>query len=55
MQQSMNFDWALRARMQRDLLYDVGTHKDHRLANSAVLWISSQFAEMLDCIAGGDP
>ena len=51
----MNADWALRAWVQSDLLYDVGTHKDHRAAHSATLWVSAQLAEMLDCIAEGEP
>lgn len=51
----MNADWALKAWMQSDLPYDVSTHKDNCAAPFAVLWISAQFAEMLDCIAGGVP
>ena len=55
MQQSMYAQGALRRWVQSDLLHDVRTHKDHRAAHSAMLWISAQFAEMLDCIAEGEP
>lgn len=43
----------LRAGVRCDLLYQVSTHEHHRVAHSAVLWISAQLAEMLDCIAAG--
>ena len=43
----------LRAGVRYDFLYQVSTHKHHCVAHSAVLWISAQLTEMLDCIAAG--
>ena len=50
----MDVKRTLRAGVHNDLLYHVSTHKDHCVAHSAVLWISAQLTEMLDCIAAGD-
>lgn len=49
----MNADTLLRAGVRCDLLYQVSTHEHHCVAHSALLWISAQLAEMLDCITAG--